>query len=187
MSQQRDEEGHRGEESSSYVSAGAVLRVSSREARRRQSPGDERKNDQDAPIDPDADPRDAPQTKTCFHADHITMDWDCEHEPMWPYRPGGMRSAPCPRPHPERYPRPTARHAGASGGRLVYPTNCRTGRPVTPTTARNNEPAHGSIPGSRPSRDVVINSWSKWRPPKVQAVTFLVGSSITSSSAPSGV
>jgi hypothetical protein len=56
-----------------------------------------------------------------------------------------------------------------------------------PNDGRNNEPAHGSIPGSKPSRDVGMDSWSRWGPPKVQAVTMRASSLITSSSAPLGV
>ena len=59
--------------------------------------------------------------------------------------------------------------SGRSAGEL------RTGRPGTPTSARNSEPASGSSSGAMPSRDVVMNSWSSRGPPKVQAVTWAVG------------
>ena len=58
----------------------------------------------------------------------------------------------------------------------VQPANSRTGRPATPTSARNIETAIGSSSGDIPSRDVVMNSWSRPGPPKVHAVTCAVGS-----------
>ena len=66
------------------------------------------------------------------------------------------------------------------------PGELANGQPPTPTAARNSEPASGSSPGSSPSREVVMKSSSSLGPPNVQAVTLRAGSSITSSSAPSG-
>src|SRR5215203_5164746 len=77
---------------------------------------------------------------------------------------------------------PTPGSTNLQSRRCAHPANSRTGRPVTPTAARNSDPANGSSPGSRPSRDVVMKSWTSPGPPKVQAVTCFAATSITSSS-----
>src|SRR3712207_4548695 len=82
---------------------------------------------------------------------------------------------------------PTPGSTNLQSRRAAHPANARVGKPATLTSARNSEPANGSSPGSRPSRDVVMKSWSRPAPPKVQAVTCLAATSITSSSTPSGV
>ena len=75
-------------------------------------------------------------------------------------------------------------------GRIIAHITRRTREPAArglPGSARNTEPASGSSPGSRSSRDVVMNSWSSCGPPNVHAVTFLAGTSTTVSRSPSGV
>jgi len=67
------------------------------------------------------------------------------------------------------------------------PANSRTGRPDTPGTAMNSEPARGSFSGSMRSRDVVMNSSRRSGPPNAHAVTFCAGTGMTSSRSPSGV
>ena len=49
-------------------------------------------------------------------------------------------------------------HGGAPPGRAPQPAKTRTGRPVTPTSARNSDPASGSSRVSTFSCEVVMNS-----------------------------
>ncbi len=67
---------------------------------------------------------------------------------------------------------------------IHQPAKVRTGIPLTPTSAKNSEPASGSSLVSTFSCDVVMNSRSRASPPKVQAVTLLAGTVSRSSSAP---
>src|SRR5690606_21214645 len=91
-----------------------------------------------------------------------------------------------PRAQDEQRLDPLAVRAGRRGVGGAHPANSLTGTPRTPGTQAKRAPASGSAPGSRCSREVVMNSRTRPGPPKAHAVTWVTGSSTTSSRATSG-